>query len=76
MQEKLKDIAENFTTRRESLNPVYYYCREDHLFPKRIDLSNCLIDRKEVNFSDLGVGERYFPIIKNLLQSSKCQQVK
>lgn len=45
------------------MNPLYFYCINEDLFPKRIDLSNCLIEEKEMNFKDLKVNSKYFPLL-------------
>lgn len=50
------------------MNPMYYFCLHDELFPKRLDLSNCLIDKKEMNFTNLGIDSKYYPILKTLLK--------
>lgn len=37
------------------MDPINFYCLNDNIFPKRIDLSNSLINEKEMHFSDLGL---------------------
>ncbi|CAD8082483.1 unnamed protein product [Paramecium sonneborni] len=74
-QDKLKDLIQTFR-KRDSVNPLYFYCMNQNLFPKRIDLSNCLIEQKEMNFKDLKVNSKYFPLLSQLLKSKKCKKVK
>ncbi|CAD8162810.1 unnamed protein product [Paramecium octaurelia] len=73
-QDRLKDLAINFN--KKNVDPIHFYCLNDNIFPKRIDLSNSLVNDKEMHFSDLGLTEKYFPLIKNLLQSVKSKSVK
>ncbi|CAD8172456.1 unnamed protein product [Paramecium pentaurelia] len=73
-QDRLRDLAINFN--KKNVDPINFYCLNDNIFPKRIDLSNSLINNKEMHFSDLGLTEKYFPLIKNLLQSVKSKAVK
>ncbi|CAK71521.1 unnamed protein product (macronuclear) [Paramecium tetraurelia] len=74
-KEKLRDIAENFGDLEQNFtNPGHFYCKNDNLFPKRIDDASHLKEDKLINLTNLGVGEKYYPLIKILLQ--KQQNVK
>ncbi|CAD8141715.1 unnamed protein product [Paramecium octaurelia] len=74
-QQKLSDIAQHFI-KEDGMNPIYYFCVHDSLFPKRIDLTNCLVDKKEMNFTNLGIGSKYYPILTTLLKQQKSQRIK
>ncbi|CAD8071605.1 unnamed protein product [Paramecium sonneborni] len=74
-KDKLRDIAENFGDIEQNYtNPGHFYCKNDSLFPKRIDDASHLKEDKLINLSNLGVGEQYYPLIKILLQ--KQQNIK
>lgn len=63
-QEKLKDIVENFANNQlTNTHPGHFYCKNDTLFPKKIDVSTCLKDEKLINFMNLHVNSNYYPLI-------------
>ncbi|CAD8161725.1 unnamed protein product [Paramecium octaurelia] len=71
--EKMKDLILNFQ-QKDNLSLIHYYCLNDSLFPKRIELSKQ--DVKEINLSDLGLTPKYIPLIRNLLNSKRDKNIK
>ncbi|CAD8172454.1 unnamed protein product [Paramecium pentaurelia] len=71
--EKMKDLILNFQ-QKDNLSPIHYYCLNDSIFPKRIELNKQ--DVKEINLSDLGLTPKYIPLIRNLLSQKRDKNIK
>ncbi|CAD8178786.1 unnamed protein product [Paramecium pentaurelia] len=71
--EKMKDLILNFQ-QKDNLSLIHYYCLNDSIFPKRIELSKQ--DVKEINLSDLGLTPKYIPLIRNLLSQKRDKNIK
>ncbi|CAD8094832.1 unnamed protein product [Paramecium sonneborni] len=71
--EKMKDLILNFQ-QKDNLSPIHYYCLNDSIFPKRIELNKQ--DVKEINLSDLGLTPKYIPLIRNLLSQKRDKDIK